>query len=264
MPENRSYLPRASPRLLRWFSRYLRGYFRKHFDAIRISRGGGELQDQAGPLVVYANHASWWDPILFMLLSTELFPGRRAYGPMDAEALNKYPIFKRLGIFGIERGSHTGAVTFLRTAEAILSQDRSVLWLTAEGAFTDSRSRPVELQFGLAHLLRRIPNLRVLPLAIEYPFWNERLPEVLVRFGPPVDLPSGGRGEVSSLNHLLEENLEQTMDALADESMCRDPELFDTLILGKAGVGGIYDQWRRWRARRAGEELMLSHEDRRR
>lgn len=264
MPENRSYLPHASPRLLRWFTRYLRGYFRKHFDAIRISREGVDLQDRAGPLVVYANHASWWDPILFMLLSTELFPGRTAYGPMDAEALEKYPIFKRLGIFGIERGSHTGAVSFLRAAEAILSQDRSILWLTAEGSFTDPRRRPVELQFGLAHLVRRIPNLRVLPLAIEYPFWNERLPEVLVRCGSIVDLPEGSSRDAKSISHWLERELEQIMDALAAEAQTRDPELFHTLILGKAGVGGIYDQWRRWRSARAGEDSVLSHEDRRR
>ena len=68
---------------------------------------------------------------------------------------------------------------------------------------------------------------------------------------------------MSLLNRLLEQSLEQTMDALADESMFRDPELFDTLVLGKAGVGGVYDQWRRWRAMRAGKIVRLSHEERR-
>ena len=220
-------------------------------------------QTPDGPLVVYANHASWWDPILFMVLSRHLFPHRTAYGPMDSAALERYPIFKRLGVFGLERGSHRGAVEFVKTAEAILARDRSVLWLTAEGKFSDPRTRPVELQFGLAHLVRRIPALRALPMAVEYTFWNERLPEILVRPGSPVELPAVSRDDLGAINSLLEVALERELDALAAASCDRDPSLFRTLLLGRAGIGGVYDHWRRWRSLRTGQSISLSHEEER-
>jgi 1-acyl-sn-glycerol-3-phosphate acyltransferase len=256
-------LPDSSQRLANWFAKYLRQYFRKHFDAIRISKSGELPPRENGPVVIYANHASWWDPILFMLLAVELLPGKKGFGPMDAEALEKYSFFKRLGVFGIEPGTHRGAVRFLQTAEAILERNDSALWLTAEGSFSDPRQRPVTLQFGLSHLVRRIPDLRVVPLAVEFPFWNERLPEVLFRFGPPVEIPPEERSNTKSINRRLERELERTMNSLAQEAQTRDPDYFQTLMLGRSGVGGIYDQWRRWKAVRAGEEPTLFHEERR-
>ena len=256
-------IPQSSPALSRWFSRYLRWYFGKHFDAVRVSKAGAAPVVD-GPLLVYANHPSWWDPILFGLLTTKLFPTRRAYGPMDATALEKYPFFKRLGVFGVERGTHRGAARFLQASEAILSRDDAILWLTAEGSFSDPRRRPVTLQTGVSHLCKRMPRLSVVPLAVEYPFWNERLPEVLLRFGSPVEIPSTEILSLDGIHGRIETALETTMDALSREAQSRNPDRFDTLLLGRAGVGGIYDRWRRWRAVREGRDLVLSHGDRRR
>ncbi|MEJ2085789.1 MAG: lysophospholipid acyltransferase family protein, partial [Acidobacteriota bacterium] len=134
------FIPQSSSTLSRWFSWYVKGYFRKHFDAVRLSRSG-RIPVVDGPLLVYANHPSWWDPILFCLLTAELFPHRRAFGPMDAAALEKYPLLKKLGVFGVEQGSYRGAARFLQTSEAILTRDDSLLWLTAEGSFSDPRQR---------------------------------------------------------------------------------------------------------------------------
>ena len=44
-------------------------------------------------------------------------------------------------------------------------------------------TRPVRLRPGLAHLARRVPGATIVPLALEYPFWDERTPEALCRFG---------------------------------------------------------------------------------
>jgi len=62
------------------------------------------------------NHASWWDPLVNLLLAREFFPHRQIYGPMDAVALERYALFKRLGMFGVEQNSRRGALHFLRTA----------------------------------------------------------------------------------------------------------------------------------------------------
>lgn len=264
MFSRRTTVPKASRGLQWWFCRYLEHYFARHFDGVRVAREGFRPGDVSDPFVVYSNHPSWWDPVLFMLLRDALLPNRDGFGPMDAEALAKYPLFKRLGVFGIERGTHSGAVAFLRTAEAVLLRPRSTLWLTAEGAFTDPRRRPIELQFGLAHLVRRVPNLQVVPLAIEYTFWNERLPEALVRFGQPVDLSGLQGANVEAISGRLEWALEETMDLLAVDAQSREAERFEAILLGKTGIGGPYDLWRRWWAGIRGVSLQLSHEERRR
>jgi hypothetical protein len=51
------------------------------------------------------------------------------------------------------------------------------------------------------------------------------------------------------------------MDALAADSASRDPRRFLSLQRGRAGVGGVYDTWRRARALWRGERVLLAHED---
>ena len=250
-------------RLLFWaFVWYLRWMFWRRFHAIRVSRTGlpqvapGTVTSQ--PVIVYCNHPSWWDPALMMMLQDRLFPGRTGFGPMDAKSLARYGVLERMGVFGIELDTRRGAAQFLVTGLRVLADPAHMLWVTAEGSFADARTRPVRLRPGLAHLLRRMPNAVVLPLALEYTFWNESQPEALARFGPP--LAAGPSRSVAEWTECLEQELSRTMDVLAAESVTRDRRLFQPLLRGGAGVGGIYDLYRRGRAAAAGRRFDPSHE----
>lgn len=243
----------------RLFVFYLRGFFRKHFHAVRTARGTAPPRD-GRPLIVYSNHPSWWDPIHFSLLASTKLPERRLYGPMDAVALEKYGFFKKLGVFGVDRSTR-GVAAFLRTSLAVLDQPRASLWLTAEGQFTDPRRRPVQIQPGVAHLARRLGDGWVVPLALEYPFWNERDPEALSRFGEPIDLAAEPERSTREWTLILEQRLEETMDALVADAGSRDPRRFDTVLAGRVGIGGVYDLWRRLKARIQGRRFSAAHGD---
>ena len=257
-------LRRYSPRLAAGFAWWLRGYFRRNFDGVRVARDGGPPEPGDGPLIVYTNHPSWWDPIHFLLLARLVLPGLRMFGPFDAAALEKYPLFGRLGAFGVDRSSRRGAVEFLKTSRSILAAPGTTLWITAQGEFSDPRRRPVVLRSGLAHLIRALEGGLVVPLAVEYPFWNERRPVALSRFGRPIEVGNEKGREVEDLTGWLGERLAETMDALAEEAATRDPARFRTLVLGRAGVGGVYDLGRRFRAWVRGRRFDSAHEDERR
>lgn len=249
---------RRSERLFRLFALYIRWYMSRKFHAVRLSRSGVPRFTPSAPLIVYSNHPSWWDPALYILLCNTLFRRYAGYGPMDAVALGKYGVLERMGVFGVPLDDRRGAAIFLHTALAVLKRPGSMLWITAEGAFTDARIRPIRLRPGLAHLARRVPGATILPLAIDYSFWNESRPEVLVRFGEPLQSSSepGGAEWLERLEH----SLAQTMDALSQEAATRDPALFLPLIRGGAGIGGIYDAWRWSRAALHGRRFDPSHE----
>lgn len=251
-------LARRSPFLFWAFGWYLRWYFWRRFHGVRVSRAGMARQPAGAPLIIYGNHPSWWDPALYILLATTVFPGRPGFGPMDAEALGRYGVLERMGIFGITLDTPRGAARFLDISLRVLSSPASMLWVTAEGHFTDHRARPVRLRPGIAHLARRVPGAALLPLAVEYTFWNESKPEVLIRFGDPI--PTGRDRTVPEWTAHLEAELTRTMDALATESAARDPALFSPLLRGGTGVGGIYDLWRRTRAWTAGRRFNPAHE----
>jgi 1-acyl-sn-glycerol-3-phosphate acyltransferase len=246
--------------LLWLFRLYLRYLFWRKFHAIRLAAGTAPPPFAGRPLVIYCNHPSWWDPALILLTMPRLFPRRRGFGPMDAAELERYGLFRRMGLFGIDPTSPRGAASFLRVARAGLAHSDTMLGITAEGSFTDPRLRPVRLRAGLAHLARHHPEAVFLPLALEYGFWNESKPEALLRFGRPVQLPPGNTNSVAEWQVALEAALTETMDALADASAQRDPAMFTRLFSGTAGVGGIYDLWRRARAAAAGRRFNAQHE----
>jgi 1-acyl-sn-glycerol-3-phosphate acyltransferase len=209
--------------------------------------------------VVVLNHPSWWDPLVGAVLAG-LFPGREHYVPIEAAALARYHFFERLGFFAVQPGTRQGAMEFLRTGAAVLARPNAALWVTAQGEFTDPRQRPVRLRPGVGHLLRRLDGGVVLPLALEYPFWQERFPEALARFGAPIPIGRGRDRTVKEWMHRIEAGLTATQDALAADALQRDPQTFEILLGGKAGVGGVYDLWRRLSAWLRGERFQAAHE----
>src|SRR3954468_17281141 len=248
--------PTVSPLLLSMFGRSYEGYLARHFHAVRLSKGQRPdpvaIRDK--PLIVYFNHPSWWDPLLCLQLAARLFPDRTHYGPIDASALGKYRFFEKLGFFGVEPGTARGARRFLTVSQEILSRPDTALWIAAEGRFTDPRERPVQLRSGIGHLASKVRNAVLLPLAIEYPFWEERSPEALARFGEEI---TSGDADLAAADWtpILEDCLESVLGALATEARCRDLARFEVLLEGSAGVGGVSGAWRKLRDRFRGEKL---------
>ena len=256
-------LPRISRALLHWFTGYSRRYIRRHFHSLRIARAGLPPAPQGLPIVLYMNHASWWDPLVCLVLKAEFFPNRAGFAPIDLAALDRYKLLRQLGFFGVEQGTRRGAVQFLRTAETILREPNHLLALTPQGRFSDVRERPLRFQSGLGHLAARVDRALFVPLAIEYVFWEERLPEILVRFGEPVPVGHDHRAAFPPAywTDLFEQKLAAAQDALSLESKLRDPAVFQEVLRGGTGQGGIYDCWRAFRAKLRGEKFNPEHGD---
>ena len=144
-----------SPLVVVLFCAYLRWYMSRHFHALRLSRTGVPRLPDGRPVILYANHPSWWDPTLFILAHRALLRERVGFGPMDGASLARYGVLRRVGVFGVAPGP-AGVRAFLRTGLRVLAEPSSALWVTAEGRFTDPRLRPVRLRPGIAHLALRV------------------------------------------------------------------------------------------------------------
>ncbi|WP_217897042.1 lysophospholipid acyltransferase family protein [Granulicella rosea] len=228
-------MPAISRPILAFFRSTARRYFRRQFHAVR-ARNLERFTHPGRPLIVYANHGSWWDPMVSVLLAAERMSERRHYAPMDADALKRYVILRSIGIFPVEMHTARGAAQFLRTGKAIL-ESGGVLWVTPQGRFADPRQRPLDFKPGLAALAAKVEGgCTLLPLAIEYPFWDERLPETLLHFGEPVHVAPGEQ----DIQLKLESALLVAMDELKTVAIARDPRAFTTLRQGSAGAGGFY------------------------
>ncbi|MEM9646715.1 MAG: lysophospholipid acyltransferase family protein [Planctomycetota bacterium] len=261
------------PKIPAWFQngfhRFLGPYLRRHFHAIAVeseSLRHAEI-DIDQPLIVYANHPSWWDPLLAHFLNKTLFSGRQFWAPIDAEALKQYEVFKKLGFFGVQSESKSGASTFLRMSQRVLevggnpARCKGALWITPEGRFADARDRTAPLMPGLAHVCHRMTSGRVIPLAMEYVFWDERSPMCLVRLGDPILIGEGSPSDKTAWAERLAGMLRQNQDQLASLAIARNSKPFTNLLAGKSGAGGIYDWMRRGKSFLSGKEFRPNHGD---
>jgi 1-acyl-sn-glycerol-3-phosphate acyltransferase len=242
---------------------YFQRYFARHMNALRLAQWGEPaVPPGVGPIVVYSNHPAWWDAAVYMLAADRLFPDYECYAPIDAEMLEQYGVFGRIGAFGVDLHTAKGAADFLAASAEILSRPDRGLWITAQGRFSDVRERPLGVKPGVARLAELAPDCVVVPLAIEYAFWLERGAEACIAFGKPLigrDLLALPRGERLER---LEDALTGTLDRLSADVQSRDPSRFRSVLDGRAGIGGVYDGWRRLIAAMRGRRFDPSHEKR--
>ena len=259
-PQRKVVPPAVSLPVWRFMVFYFARFLRRHMNALRIPLWGSRPGlDHPGPLVVYANHPSWWDAAVIILLAGRLFPERVTHAPFDAAMLERYSVFRRLGCFPVDLDSPRGAAQFLAACRAILADPRRMLWITAQGRFVDARVRPLDLRPGIGRLAEFAPDALFVPLALEYAFWDERGAEVFAAFGTPIpgaELAALPRDERLAR---LEGALENTLDRLSGDVVSRDPSRFSELVSGAKGVGGVYDLWRRLAAVLSGRRFDPAH-----
>lgn len=244
--------------LLTMFNWYIWWYLWLHFRGLRVANAK-RLSAAPIPTIVFLNHASWWDPLVCIRIAQRLLPDHDHYAPMDAVAMRRYGFFRRLGLFPVELGSTRGATAFLRMAQAIVQRPGAWLWMTPQGRFTDVRQRPIRFMSGLGALAHRLPQCRLIPVAIEYAFWDERLPEILVHVGEPILSSDGPQKSSHEWTSILEQSMASTQEQLSQLVQTRNPDCFATFSLRDVGVGGIYQLWLRLQARAKGKVFHPEH-----
>lgn len=250
---------RPSRRMLGAFSLYLQWYVGRAFHGVRVAHAERfpRLLPNT-PAIVCLNHPSWWDPLICMLLSRAFAPLVDHYAPMEASALQRYGFMRRMGLFPLDTHSSRAGSQFLRAAREVLGRPNSILWVTPEGHFTDVRQRPAQWRPGLAALVGKQSQCTIIPLALEYTFWDERLPEALGLVGEPVHV-HGQSASAGQWQAMLTQAMTQAQDELASLSLARDAALFTTILRGGSGIAAPYDAWKRLQARWRGRPYQAGH-----
>jgi 1-acyl-sn-glycerol-3-phosphate acyltransferase len=233
---------RKHPLLERAYARYGRRLLRRAF--ARVWVGGAPWPEGAGPVIAFANHSAWWDPVLALFLSHDVFR-RDGYGLMEGAQLLRYPFFRRIGCFGATgdhpaedaRGLALYAARLLRHAEP--GARPRTLWIFPQGALLPARV-PLAFRSGLARFSRAVPGAVLLPIAARYELRAAQRPECFVRVGSPVH--AAARGESPArLTRRLEHRLREELDRLDADLTADHPAGYRVVLAGRGSLSDFYD-----------------------
>jgi 1-acyl-sn-glycerol-3-phosphate acyltransferase len=231
---------RKAPMLERMYALYGRRLLRRAF--ARVWVGGATWPPGDGPSIAFLNHSAWWDPILTLYLSHDLFR-RDGYGIMQGPQLERYPFFRRIGCFGAStesledvRAVSTYAAELLRNGGG---EGRRTLWIFPQGELLPHRM-PLTFRSGAARIARAVPEAPLVPVAVRYEFRGEQRPEVFVRVGEGVVL--GRREAPAQFTRRLEHRLRQEL-ALLDGDLERSSAAHYRVVLeGRGSLHALYDR----------------------
>lgn len=213
--------PRKHPLLQRVYAWYGRRLLRAAFARVRV---GGAPWPAGGPSIALVNHSAWWDPIVALFLSHDLFR-RDGYGIMEGAQLERYPFFRRVGCFGATTSSLEDARALATFAVNLLKAPTRTLWIFPQGALLPARTT-LRFRTGAARIALSTPSA-VVPVAVRYEPGREQRPELLVRVGVPV--APGGSG-AAELTRTFEAAVARELARL-DDDVARDDLAAYTVVL---------------------------------
>lgn len=172
---------RRRPWFVRLGRRYVRRTLSRALDGVRVAGlESARAVAQHQPVILVANHVSWWDSFLVVALDQAL--GTEGYALMDAASIQRMPYFTWLGALPLDRASPRAA---LREAAALLNRSSRAVWIFPSGAHRPAHLRPLGFQPGVRLLARLAPQAAVLPIAIQYVFAESNAPGAWVDIGNP-------------------------------------------------------------------------------
>lgn len=198
----------------------------KKFHAALMTPEASKLFDavdaHAGPALLCLNHPGWWDPITLYALGRTRLPSRYGCGPIDMRMLEQFKIFNRVGLFGIEP-EHPNALDAMQAHFRAIAEahPKPTMLLTPQGRFADVRT-PAKLRPGASALAAANEGTRVLCCAVEYCFWEDQKPELLLHA-----VEAERSATVTGWHRTITRAFRTAQAQLAELATARDPAAFE-------------------------------------
>lgn len=145
-------------RLAVWFfNEYLTFIIRRHFHRVEWDRSL-ELQDR--PVLILANHFSWWDGF-FLVMLNKLHFRRRFHVMMLEEELRPRRVLRFAGAYSIQKKSR-GIIESLKYTESVLQDPRNLVLIFPQGKIESAHTDRLAFEKGVARIVSRCPHVQLL------------------------------------------------------------------------------------------------------
>ncbi|MCT2536140.1 lysophospholipid acyltransferase family protein [Aquibacillus koreensis] len=201
---------------------------------------------ESGPTIYIANHSSWWDGLLLFQL-TEKYSELDHYILMDEIGLKKYPFFRKLGAFSVQKNNPREIVRTLKYSEELLKSGKSV-WVFPQGSIQHQDKRPYEFDSGIGHLISVCNKVTVKMVSLHYTFGDHQKPiaSIVIDDGVVYNGSDHNRKDwTEKLARILEKQVDvHRLQVIRDPSFLRNA-LFLPVMKESKSTSDYFDQFRK-------------------
>ena len=139
------------------------------------------------PLLLAANHVSWWDPFTLREVQRARRPGAPFFTVMLEAELARRPFFRRMGVVGLDPASPASLRACIRQLRRLLyaHPDGSICFFP-QGRIWPSFKRPLAFRPGIGLLARELAPLVVLPIGLHVEPLSATRPTVFASAAQPM------------------------------------------------------------------------------
>lgn len=223
-----------------WFERlfhlYNRNLIARRFEGLRVAGMHNVRGAEADmPLMLYANHSSWWDGLVAFEIGVNC--KFEQFVMMEERQLRRYPLFRLLGAFSVERERWREARGSIEYAAGLLRGDAGgsgksirALWIFPQGLMLPNDARPLDFYTGAAHIANRLERVALLPVAMRYEHLGDFRPEILVRIGAPACVEPKREVGTKRFTQSMEAALTETLDRVRADLLAEDLSEYEELV----------------------------------
>jgi len=185
--------------------------FRRLF--IRGTRVGGRwpAAPDGVPLLLVANHVSWWDGFLLREIQREVRRHAAFHTVVVEHQIAAHPMLGRLGGVPVDPSTPASVLRMLRTLRSLRAHDPDTVFsYFPQGRIWPTSRRPLELRRGIEAVTRVLAPIRVVPIGIHIEPLVAVRPTPLLWLGEPLDV---SRGDTLPRD-VLEDRLARSLDEI--------------------------------------------------
>lgn len=132
-----------------FFQYYTLYLLRKKFHSVCVI---GEFFDENKPILLIANHVSWWDGFWAMFLNLNRLK-RKFYFMMQENQLLKFRFFNKTGAFSVNKNSRE-IIQSINYASVILEDKRNMLLIYPQGKIQSIYEHKFNFEKGIERILK--------------------------------------------------------------------------------------------------------------
>ncbi|GIU81161.1 MAG: hypothetical protein KatS3mg006_0225 [Pyrinomonadaceae bacterium] len=168
------------------------------------------------PLLVYANHSSWWDGLVVFEIS--LHTEFDWFVMMEEKQLKKLFPFRWLGAFSVVRENPREAVKSINYAAKIMTENsKTALLIFPQGKILPNDKRPLSFYHGVSRIIEKVKIAVCIPLAMRYEFLGNFKPEIFVKIGEPEKVEAKESFDPKVFTKSLEDKMTSLLDRLKSD-----------------------------------------------